>query len=369
MKQIIKLGTYTAIAVLFLSSNFAFAQFQQITFSGNNSWRTQTNPTVGAIGIGQFPNGTILPSALTINGGLMPITTGEVFRTDAPGGVNTFWRLLRGGQEKGVLFNNFVNNDFQIQATQPTAKILLNTGGPTPGTIRERIRISQGLGFGGITNVTRVGISYGAANTPIGIPRAILHLGDDFNIAGSVRNWVDVGTLSALNSDHVYFGLKDEGVLFSDRMDAVINWGNNVITSFPNAFGPDNLRFIFTQRLNVGSGDPREEQNGLEIARMTPVGASTLLAPNFGMMGIGDFSPTGPNTAATDVVDAKLDIDGDLRIRTVTNDNNLTQILAIDPNDHNRVHWVDIDISQLLVRIDALEKKLTDLETLLAKNE
>ena len=102
---------------------------------------------------------------------------------------------------------------------------------------------------------------------------------------------------------------------------------------------------------------------------MTPVGASTLSAPNFGMMGIGDFSPTGPNTAATDVVDAKLDIDGDLRIRTVTNDNNLTQILAIDPTDHNRVHWVDANISQLIVRIDVLEKKLSNLETLLAKNE
>ena len=226
-----------------------------------------TGLTNGFVGIGN--NFSTPTSLLHING--IPNVTGEVFRTDCPGGVNTFWRLLRGGQEIGSLFALF-NNDFRIQATQPTAKILLHTAGPTGG-IRERIRIMQGFGFGGTTDVTRVGINYGATNTPIGVPRAMLHLGDDFNIA-SVRNWVDVGTLSALNSDHVYFGLKDEGALFSDRMDAVINWGNNVTTSFPNAFGPDNLRFIFTQRLNVGSGDPREEQNGLEIARMTPVGAS-----------------------------------------------------------------------------------------------
>ena len=216
-----------------------------INFITNGIQRLYISPTIGLtsgfIGIG---NGFSTPlSLLHING--IANNTGEVFRTDCPGGVNTFWRLLRGGQEIGSLFALF-NNDFRIQATQPTAKILLHTAGPTGG-IRERIRIMQGFGFGGTTDVTRVGINYGATNTPIGVPRAILHLGDDFNIAGSVRNWVDVGTLSALNSDHVYFGLKDEGALFSDRMDAVINWGNNVTTSFPNAFGPDNLRFIFTQ--------------------------------------------------------------------------------------------------------------------------
>ncbi|MCL4855866.1 MAG: T9SS type A sorting domain-containing protein, partial [Flavobacteriales bacterium] len=66
--------------------------------------------------------------------------------------------------------------------------------------------------------------------------------------------------------------------------------------------------------------------------------ASTLPLTNHGMMGIGNWT-TAFNVA--NPINAKLDIDGDLRIRTVTQDNTLTQILAIDPDDHNRVHWID----------------------------
>lgn len=74
--------------------------------------------------------------------------------------------------------------------------------------------------------------------------------------------------------------------------------------------------------------------NNFSTARMIPTTASTL-AGNPGMMGIGNF------LSALNPIDAKLDIDGDLRIRTVANDNSLTQILAIDPNDLNRVKWID----------------------------
>jgi hypothetical protein len=105
--------------------------------------------------------------------------------------------------------------------------------------------------------------------------------------------------------------------------------------------GPDNLRFIFTSTTtSIPPGDSvAASLNGLEVARMEPNLASTLPTTNYGMMGIGDFSPAGPNTA--NPVDAKLDIDGDLRIRTVTNDNNLNQVLVIDPTDKNRVHFRD----------------------------
>ena len=261
---------------------------------------------------------------------------GLVFRTVAPVGFTQQWQMFRDNNQIARLFNT-ANNNFQLEATQ--GNMLFNTAGPTPGTIRERIRIMQSPGFQpGVTNVTRVGINYGA--TPIGIPVAMLHLGNSLNIASATRNWMDVGTFYNLDSDHMYVGLKDEGGGIGDRMDAVINWGNNFIDQ-PTGHGPDFLRFIFNDGLISSSNDPRESQDGLEVARFDPQLATTLAAPNYGMMGIGNFSPTGPNTAATDVVNAKLDIDGDLRIRTVTQNDALTQILAIDPTDKNRVHWVD----------------------------
>jgi len=72
--------------------------------------------------------------------------------------------------------------------------------------------------------------------------------------------------------------------------------------------------------------------NNVETARMEPFTATTL-AGNPGMMGIGNFS--------SQTMDAKLDIDGDLRIRQVTQDDTLDMVLVIDPNDLNRVHWRD----------------------------
>jgi len=215
----------------------------------------------------------------------------------------------------------------------------------------ERMRISS-IGSNGVPkpanfiddNVTRVAISH-RGNSPITAPRSLLHLGyntgNGFPGGGVVdgwRDWMDIGTFTNNGTDNIYVGLKEEG---PDRFDAVINWGDNQVAgNTPN--GPDNLRFIFTSTttaLPPGQGDPVSmSNNGLETARMVPTKASTLPASNFGMMGIGDWT-TAFNIG--NPIDAKLDIDGDLRIRTVTQDNNLTQILAIDPTDHNRVHWID----------------------------
>ena len=80
---------------------------------------------------------------------------------------------------------------------------------------------------------------------------------------------------------------------------------------------------------------------------MEPGLASTLPNTNYGMVGIGNYSPVSPNITAGIPVDAKLDIDGDLRIRQVTQDDNLTQVLVIDPTDLNRVHWKNIQPSGL----------------------
>ncbi|MDF1676303.1 MAG: tail fiber domain-containing protein [Vicingaceae bacterium] len=195
-------------------------------------------------------------------------------------------------------------------------------------------------------NLTRVAISHNP-NSPVTRPLSLLHLGYNTGQVGFTptstdgwRDWMDIGTFTSNGTDNMYVGLKAEsgGVPANDRYDAVINWGdnggNNLLT------GSDNLRFIFTETTTstIPGNPPATSNNGLEVARFDPKLATTLLAPNYGMMGIGDWT-TPVNIA--NPINAKLDIDGDLRIKQVTQDNTLIQLLAIDPTDHNRVHWVD----------------------------
>lgn len=279
------------------------------------------------------------------------------------------------GLRIGILgHNNNQRNGNALIYNQERRHLLFSTNANTNtvninnGNTRERMRITSinaptnlaGGGFGinnpgGLAaNLTRVAISHNP-NTPVTRPLSLLHLGYNTGLVGFTptstdgwRDWMDIGTFTSNGTDNMYVGLKAEsgGVPANDRYDAVINWGdnggNNPLT------GSDHLRFIFTETTTstIPGNAPATSNDGLEVARFDPKAATTLTAPtipttNFGMMGIGDFSPTGPNTALPDVVDAKLDIDGDLRIRQVTQDNTLIQLLAIDPTDHNRVHWVD----------------------------
>lgn len=55
-------------------------------------------------------------SALNVRGDLMGTPTGEVFRTDAPGGSQTTWRLFNGGVQYGALFNNGTDLHFEQEA-------------------------------------------------------------------------------------------------------------------------------------------------------------------------------------------------------------------------------------------------------------
>ncbi len=217
----------------------------------------------------------------------------------------------------------------------------------------ERLRISS-ISAPGIqnplalnANTTRVAISHLGSN-PITRPKSLLHLGYNTGLNSLVpnsddgwRSWMDIGTFTSNGTDHIYVGLKNEG---TDRADAVVNWGDNQVPGLtPN--GPDNLRFIFTSTTNAiaGQGDVvSRSSNGLEVARMEPQKASTMPNGNFGMVGIGNFAPGSPNIVNGIPVDAKLDIDGDLRIRTVTQDLSLKRFLVIDPNDQNRVHYTDV---------------------------
>ena len=188
-------------------------------------------------------------------------------------------------------------------------------------------------------NVTRVSISQNP-NNPVTRPLSLLHMGFNTTGAGNNgwRNWMDIGMFLANSTDIMYMGLKDEGF---NKQDAIINWGDNGPGN--PASGPDNLRFIFTSNPQVpGNPTPSNTPDGLEITRMVPTVATTLASPNYGMVGIGNFAANGPNTLAADSIDAKLDIDGDLRIRQVTQDSTLLQVLVIDSTDHNRVHWLDV---------------------------
>lgn len=264
-----------------------------------------------------------------------------------------------GGAQPSVAFLRWhENSPFIVQTGGSTINGSTINGG-------ERIRISA-IGaptdnpdpFNVQGNETRIGISHnslsiGTASTPITRIRSLLHLGYNIGeMAGNIalndgwRSWMDVGTFTSVGREHMYFGFKQEitggviGVLPEDsHYEAIINWGDNEIAGVGER--NTNLRFIYTTPQIGTVNTPQSQVDGLETMRIEPTVATTLAAPNFGMVGIGNFSSTGPNTATPDIVDAKLDIDGDLRVRTITQDNTLTRVLVVDPNDHNRVHWRD----------------------------
>ncbi|PKP38443.1 MAG: hypothetical protein CVT98_05065 [Bacteroidetes bacterium HGW-Bacteroidetes-15] len=279
-------------------------------------------------------------------------------------------QLASDGLRIGINGDNNTNvNGNALIYNQETRHLLFSTANNTNfvnianGTTLERMRITSiaaptNLASGGYGvfnpanlsgNLTRVAISHNP-NSPVTRPLSLLHLGYNTGLVGFTptstdgwRNWMDIGTFTNNGTDNMYVGLKQEAGAFpaNDKNDAVINWGDNDASSPLN--GPDNLRFIFTSTTTGAGNSPANTNNGLEVARMVPALATTLPAPNFGMVGIGNFAPSGLNTGPADVVNAKLDIDGDLRIRTVTQDSNLLQVLVIDSNDKNRVHWRNIN--------------------------
>jgi hypothetical protein len=212
---------------------------------------------------------------------------------------------------------------------QENANLLLFTGTSSGGGERMRIAsIATSTNPASLpADVGRVSISH-RPGSPVIRPLSLLHLGYDTTNPtnnNGWRPWMDVGTFTASGSDHMYVGLKREPptlALAGDRLDAVISWGDNANPN-PAVSGPDFLRFIFTTT-TADTFDPiAAAANGREIMRLTPSGN----------VGIGDYASSNPP------IGARLDIDGDLRIRTLTPNNNLSQVLVADPGDLNRVHW------------------------------
>lgn len=195
-----------------------------------------------------------------------------------------------------------------------------------------------------------------------------MHINGD--VSPTNQGFVGIGTSFSSPQSRLHINEFDPSPPVNGGTACYVQW---TVSATGNATANDGLRIGLTGN---GTAEIRQQENlplvfytnNIENARILSIAATTM-GGNVGMMGIGNFSPTGPNTSPADVLDAKLDIDGDLRIRTVTQNDTLVQILAIDPTDHNRVHWVEINLNQLLAKIDTLEQKLLEMETLLAKNE
>ena len=252
--------------------------------------------------------------------------------------------LMYNQENRHILFSTNNNTNFVNIGNGITLERMRITAIAAPTSLASGgYGVNNPAGLNG--NLTRVAISHNP-QSPVTRPLSLLHLGYNTG-ANSLfptatdgwRNWMDIGMFVSNGTDNTYLGLKQETGIGGDRQDAVLNWGDNDASN--PLFGPDNLRFIFTSTTTGSGNSPANSNNGLETARISPAAATTM-GTNFGMMGIGDFSPTGPNAAPINQPNAKLDIDGDLRIRTVTKRDSLMQVLVIDSNDHNRVHWRNI---------------------------
>ena len=213
---------------------------------------------------------------LNVRGDLLPALnqTGEVFRTDCLTGSATYWRMFRGGTERGRLFNTATGSnsgDFQVQSTVNNGQLWLRNSGTDGIRLNSQIWTANPNGTVVSTNGF-VGI--GAQNTGVIAtqgPWSRLHLDNGGTaVASTFRPWMRNGIYMSGYDDMMYVGQLGARAGF-DNCDAVIAWGDN---AFPLA-GPDHFRLLF-----MGNATDPE---GLETVRLT----------GDGMFGIGDFNTAG----------------------------------------------------------------------------
>ncbi len=204
-------------------------------------------------------------------------------------------------------------------------------------TIRMRFRdipTYTGLNDLNYGAVSRIMVPLRAADANVA-PMSMMQLGT--NQVGNIdRNWMNVGTTYATNQDAMYVGWMERANpdVSPLQSDAIIAWGCQRGTS-NNSPASDNFRIIFLEPDNffTPNADSAGAVQGKEVFRIEPFS---------GNVGIGNYSQTSTQPPGNaNYVGAKLDIDGDLRIRTVPQDNALNQVLVRDPADLGRVHWRD----------------------------
>ena len=218
------------------------------------------------------------------------------------------------GLRWGILGStNQLQNGNAFFYNQEDRHLIFSTGAATPVGVNntlERFRITAienptALPTGGYgiynpanlpVNYTRISISHSPTN-PVTRPMSLLHLG--YNVGGSSltpgstdgwRPWMDIGTFISNGTDNMYIGLKEDAG--TDRLDAVVSWGDNQTNGLPNPFinGPDNLRFIFTATTTgAGSTAPANGVNGLESMRMTPTPANGVFTGVGGAPGVNPY--------------------------------------------------------------------------------
>ncbi|HTL81807.1 MAG TPA: tail fiber domain-containing protein [Bacteroidia bacterium] len=229
-----------------------------------------------------------------------------------------------GSLERFALFVPAFSPHVTLQAS--TGDFFFRTANPASVT-QERMHIMQGNGnqIGVVQpNATKVNISYGAGYNPISSPVAMLNLGLDAPVGpnGGQRTWMDVGTFMCASSDNMYVGMKNEDPAgqfipgTADRMDAVVNWGDNLAN--PQPYGPDNFRFIFTEVQNPATATGAASTNGLETMRITPINATCAYT------GIGGDPAVNPYSGGNAIPQTTLEVNalapgGPLPVPNTTN--------------------------------------------------
>ena len=234
---------------------------------GSGWWRTDVvgaNTVNGlAVGNAAFP----FNSAFEIHGDLMPTPTGEVFRTDAPNGANTSWRLLRGGTNYGHLFNLSTDVHLRLDASAGDLRLLTNG--------LERGRFNQTLTGQTINTFGPLDLSgfFGVGNFNGAYPNASarVHVDNTSTLTLGYRDVIKEGFLATRGEALFYGGILDgsnSGVLWS------------YLTGSSGT--PGSFKFIYTG--NNTLPNVASTANGLELARFEP--ATSL---NEGYFGIGDW--------------------------------------------------------------------------------
>ncbi len=201
-------------------------------------------------------------------------------------------------------------------------------------TVRMRFRDQptyNGLNGNNYGAVNRIMVPLRLADVNV-VPMCMMQLGT--NSPGNIaRPWMNVGTAYGTNADAMYVGWMERANATgaTTQSDAVISWGCQRGLNNNSPFS-DNFRILFLEPTG-NIADSAGTVQGKEVFRIEPFS---------GNVGIGNFSITGthpPGNAS--YMGAKLDIDGDLRIRSVLQDDTLDQVLVRDPNDLGRVRWRD----------------------------